>query len=38
MMRCLPICKRNLVVKEDIKRRKKIGKKVRIVKKTNRDE
>ena len=38
MMRCLPICKRSLVVKKDIKRRKKIGKKVRIVKKTNRDE
>jgi len=38
MMRCLPICKRSLAVKEDIKRRKKIGKKVRIVKKTDRDE
>jgi len=36
--RCLPICRRSLAVKEDIERRKKIGKRVRAVEKTDRDE
>jgi len=38
MIRCLLICRRSLAVKEDIKRRKKIRKKVKIVKKTDRDK
>jgi len=32
------LCGRNLVVKEDIEQRKKIGKKIRNVKKANKDE
>jgi len=32
------LCGRNLVVKEDIEQRKKIGKRIRNVKKANRDE
>jgi len=36
--RCLSLCERNLVVKEDIEQRKKIGKKVRNIEKTDRDE
>jgi len=36
--RCLPLCGRNLAVKEDIEQRKKIGKRIRNVKKANRDE
>jgi len=38
MMRCLPLCRRNLAVKEDIKQRKKMGKRIRNVEKANRDE
>ena len=38
MTRCLPLCGRNLAVKEDIEQRKKIGKRIRNVKKANRDE
>jgi len=38
MMRCLPLCRRNLAVKEDIKQRKKMGKRIRNVEKVNRDE
>jgi len=29
MTRCLPLCGRNLAVKEDIEQRKKIGKRIR---------
>jgi len=36
--RCLPLCGRNLAVKEDIEQRKKIRKRIRNVKKANRDE
>jgi len=36
--RCLPLCGRNLAVKEDIEQRKKIGKRIRNVEKVNRDE
>jgi len=38
MTRCLPIYGRSLVVKEDIERRKNIGKRVRTVEKTDRDK
>ena len=38
MTRCPQICGRSLVVKGDIEKRKKIGKRVRIVKKTDRDK
>jgi len=38
MTRCLSLCGRNLAVKEDIEQRKKIGKRIRNVKKANRDE
>jgi len=38
MTRCLPLCGRNLVVKEDIEQRKKIEKRIRNMEKTNRDE
>ena len=38
IMRCPPLCRRNLVVKEDIERKKKMGKRIRNVEKANRDE
>jgi len=38
MMRCPPLCGRNLAVKEDIEWRKKIGKRIRNAEKANRDE
>ena len=38
MTRCPPLCRRNMTVKEDIEQRKKIGKRIRNVKKTDRDE
>jgi len=38
MMRCPLLCERNLVVKKDIKWRKKIGKRIRNVEKANKDE
>jgi len=38
MTRCPPLYRRNLAVKEDIKQRKKIGKRIRNVKKADRDE
>jgi len=38
IMRCSPLCRRNLVVKEDIEQRKKIGKRIRNVKKADGDE
>jgi len=38
MTRCPPLCKRNLAVKEDIKQRKKSGKRIRNVKKADRDK
>ena len=38
MTRCLPLCGRNLAVKEDIEQRKKIGKRIRNIEKANRDE
>jgi len=38
MMRCPPLCERNLAVKEDIEQRKKIRKKIRNVEKADRDE
>jgi len=38
MTRCPPLCGRNLVVKEDIEWRKKIGKRIRNIEKANRDE
>jgi len=36
--RCPPLYERNLAVKEDIEQRKKIGKRIRNVKKADRDE
>jgi len=36
--RCPPLCGRNLVVKENIEQRKKIGKRIRNIEKTNRNE
>jgi len=36
--RCSPLCERNLAVKEDIEQRKKIRKRIRNVKKADRDE
>jgi len=38
MMRCPPLCGRNLAVKEDIEWRKKIGKRIRNVEKADKDE
>ena len=38
MTRCPPLCGRNLAVKEDIEWRKKIGKRIRNLEKTNRDK
>jgi len=38
MTRCLSLCRRNIVVKEDIERRKKVGKRIRNVEKADRDE
>jgi len=38
MMRCPPLCGRNLVVKKDIEQRKKIEKKIRNVEKADKDE
>ena len=38
MTRCLPLCRRNLAVKEDIEWKKKIGKRIRNMEKTDRDK
>jgi len=38
MTRYLPLCKRNLAVKEDIEQRKKMGKRIRNVEKADKDE
>jgi len=38
MTRCPPIYRRSLAVKEDIEKRKKIGKRVRAVEKTDKDK
>jgi len=38
MTKCPPLCERNLAVKEDIERRKKIGKKIGNVDQVDRDE
>jgi len=38
MTRCPPLCGRNLAVKEDIERRKKIGKRIRNIEKVDRNE
>jgi len=38
MTRCLPLCRRNIAVKEDIEQRKKMGRKVKKVEKADRDE
>jgi len=38
MTRCLPLCRRNIVMKEDIEQRKKVGKRIRNVEKADRDE
>jgi len=38
MMRCPPLCGRNLVVKEDIEQRKKIRKRIRNVEKANKNK
>jgi len=38
MTRCLSLCGRNIAVKEDIERRKKIRKRIRNVEKTDREE
>jgi len=35
--RCLPLYRRNAVVKKDIERRKKLGKKMRNIEKANKD-
>jgi len=38
MMRCPPLYGRNTVVKEDIERRKKVGKRIRNVEKADRNK
>jgi len=38
MIRCPPLCGRNLVVKEDIEQRKKAEKRIRNIKKADRDK
>ena len=38
MMRCPPLCERNLAVKEDIEQKKKIRKRIRNVEKADKDE
>jgi len=38
MIRCPPLCGRNLAVKEDIERLKKIGKRIRNMEKADKDE
>ena len=38
MTRCLPLCGRNVAVKEDIERRKKMGKRIRNAEKADRDK
>jgi len=38
MMRCPPLCRRNLAVKENIEQRKKAGKRIRNIEKADRDE
>ena len=38
MTRCLPLCRRNIVMKEDIEQRKKVGKRIKNVEKADRDE
>ena len=38
MSRCLPLCRRNMAVKEDIEQRKKMKKKIRNVNKANKDK
>jgi len=38
MTRCPLLCRRNVVVKEDIERRKKIGKRIRNIEKADKDE
>jgi len=38
MTRYLPICRRKVVVKEEIEKRKKIGKRIRVVDQADREE
>jgi len=38
MTRCPPLCRRNTAVKEDVERRKKVGKRIRNVEKTDKDK
>ena len=38
MTRCLPICRRNTVVKKDVEQRKKIGKRIRAVDQADKDK
>jgi len=38
MTRCPPICRRKIAVKKDIKRKKKVGRRIRAVEKSDRDE
>ena len=38
MTRCPPICRRKIAVKEDIEKKKKVGKRVRAIEKSDRDK
>ena len=38
MTRCLPICRRNTAIKKNVKQRKKIGKRIRVVEQVDRDK
>jgi len=38
MTRCPPICRRNTAIKKNVKQRKKIGKRIRVVEQVDRDK
>jgi len=38
MTRCPPICRRKIAVKEDIEKKKKVGRRVRVIEKSDRDK
>jgi len=38
MTRCLPICGRKIAVKEDIEKKKKVERRVRVIEKLDRDK
>ena len=38
MTRCPPICGRKIAVKKDIEKKKKVGRRVRVIEKSDRDK